>query len=96
MSFIITDKEIFQTNSSIHYFSTRNKHHLDRPNATLACFQKSTLCGGIKIFNSLPSILTVRENVKAKFKAALRKCLHTHSFYSVDKCFMCTKIYKFL
>jgi len=93
MSFIISDKEIFQTNSSIHYFSTRNKHHLDRPNANLSCFKKSTLCGGIQIFNILPSDLTVLKNDKAELKAALRKCLHTHSFYSVDKCFMCRKIY---
>jgi hypothetical protein len=93
MSFIISDKEIFQTDSSIHYFSTRNKHHLDRPNANLSCFQKSTLCGGINIFNSLPSGLIVLKNDKANLKATLRKSLHTQSFYSVNKCFMCRKIY---
>jgi len=37
------------------------------PNANLACFKKSTLYGGIKIFSSLPSSLTVLKNDKATF-----------------------------
>ena len=41
-------------------------------------FQKSTFYAGIKFFNSLPPSLTILENNKAKFKAALRKYLHTH------------------
>ena len=40
MSFIIDNQEIFQTNSSIHNISTRNKHLLHRPNANLSFFQK--------------------------------------------------------
>jgi len=52
-------------------------------------FQKSTLYAGIKIVNSLPPSVTILNNDKAKFKVGLRKYLHTHSFYSVDKFFMC-------
>jgi hypothetical protein len=33
--------------------------------------------------------VTILKNNKAEFKAALRKYLHTHLFYSVDKFFMC-------
>jgi len=33
--------------------------------------------------------VTVLKIDKAKFKAALRKYLHTHSFYPVDEYFMC-------
>ena len=43
----------------------------------------------IKIFSSLPTSVTILENEKAKFKAALRKCLHTHCFESADEFFMC-------
>jgi hypothetical protein len=50
--------------------------------------KKNIFYAGIKIFNSLPSSVTILKNNKAKFKAALRKFLNTHSFYSVDKCFM--------
>jgi len=51
--------------------------------------KKSTFYTGIKIFNSLPRNLTILKNEKAKFKAALRKYLNTHSFYSGDEFFMC-------
>jgi hypothetical protein len=39
--------------------------------------------------NTLPPSLTILKNDKAKYKAALGKYLHTHSFYSVDEIFMC-------
>jgi len=89
MSFIISNHEILQTNSSIHNINTRNKHHLHRPNANLSCLQKITFHAGIKIFNGLPPSVTILKNDKAKFKAALRKCLHTHLSYSVDEFFVC-------
>jgi hypothetical protein len=48
---------------------------------------------GIKILNNLPPSLTILYNDKAKFKAALRKYLNTHSFHSADEFFMCKMIY---
>ena len=89
MNFFINNWEIFQTNSSIHSINTRNKHHLHRPNANLSCIQKSTFYAGIKIFNSLPLSVTILKMDKAKFKAVLRKYLHTHSCYSVHEYFKC-------
>jgi hypothetical protein len=89
MSFNISNQEILQTNSFIHNITTRNKHHHRRPNANLYCFKKSTFYAGIKIFNGLPPSVTVLKNDKAKFKAALRKCLHTQLSYYVDEFFMC-------
>ena len=89
MNFVINNQEIFQTNSSIHDISTRNRHHLHRPNANLSCFQKSTFCAGIKFFNSLPPNVTILKNDNSKFKETLTKCIYTHSLYSVDEFFMC-------
>jgi len=40
MNFIISNRENFQTNSSIHYINARYKHYLHRPNANMASFQK--------------------------------------------------------
>jgi len=40
------------------------------------------------IFNSF-HLVTILKNDKEKFETALRKYLHTHSFYSVDAFFMC-------
>ena len=88
MNFIINYQEVFQTNSFIHDINTRNKH-LHRPNANLSCFQKRTFYAHIKILNSLPPSVTIMKNDKPQFKAALRKYLHTQSFYSGDKFFMC-------
>ena len=89
MNFIINNQEIFHTNSSIHNLNTRYKHHLHRPNTKLPCFHKSQLYAGIKLFNSLSPSVTILRNNKTKFQAALRKYLHTHSFYSVDEFFVC-------
>ena len=55
----------------------------------LLVLKKSTFYVGIKIFNSLPSSVTVLKNDKTRFKAALKKYRSTHSFYSVDEYFMC-------
>ena len=41
-----------------------------------------------KQYSTVPS-LSILMNEKAKFKVALKKYLNTHSFYSVDKFFMC-------
>ena len=89
MNFIINNEEIFQTSTSINNININYKQHLHRPNAILSCVKKCTFYAGIKIFNSLPSSVTILKNDKAKFKAPYRKYLHTHSFYPVDKFGMC-------
>jgi len=89
INLMTSNQENFQANSSIYNTNTRNKHHLHRKNAKMSCFQKSTLYTGIKIFNNLPPSVTIHRNDKAKFKAALRKCLHTPSCYCVDEVFVC-------
>ena len=76
MMFIFNDQDIF-SKSSMHNINTRNKHHLHRPNAKLSCFQKSTFCAGINIFNSLPSTVAILKNDEAKLKKALRTHPHT-------------------
>ena len=88
MKFIINNQAIFQTNSAIHNINLRNKHQLHRTNANLSCFQKSIFATGTKIFNTLPPSVTILKNDRAKFKASLRKYLHTHCFYSINEFFM--------
>ena len=87
MNFIISNKEIFETNSSVHNINTRNKYHLHRLNAKLPCFQKGIFSAGTKIFKSMK----ILKHEKVKFKASLRKYLCTHSSYSVDE-FLCVKM----
>jgi hypothetical protein len=89
MIFIVNNQDIVQTNSSIHNINTRIKHHFHRPNANLSCFQKSTFYAGVKIVSILPTSVTVLKNDKSKFKATLRKYLHTYCFHSVDAFSVC-------
>jgi len=96
MSFIITNQEVFEMNLSLHNLNTRNEHHLHRPDGNLSCFQKSTFFAGITNFQILSPIMTSLKNDKAKFKAALRKYLHTHSLYFVDDLSLVKMICNFL
>jgi hypothetical protein len=93
MNFIINNHEIFPTNSFIHNINTRNKHHILRPDANLSRFQRNTFRARIKIFNSLPPSVTILKNDKGKFKAPVRKFLHTHTFYCVKELLCANMIY---
>jgi hypothetical protein len=57
---------------------------------TCLVLKKSIFYAGIKFFNSLPPSIKILKNENTKFQAALRKYLHTHSFYPVD--FLCVKM----
>ena len=92
MRFTINNQEIFQTVSYIHNINTRNKHHFRRPNANLSCFKKKYIPCWHKNFNSLQSSVTILKSDTAKFKAPLRKYLHTHSFYSANEFFVCKNV----
>jgi hypothetical protein len=66
---------------------TRQRNNLYLPQANLTIYQKGAYCSGIKFFNNLPSeIKNVAGNQK-KFKIALKKCLYTYSFYTLEEYF---------
>jgi hypothetical protein len=67
------------------YIALRHKHYLHKPTANLYCFQKSAYYAEIKFFNNLPSDLKSLMHESARFKMELKRCLNTHSFYSVDE-----------
>jgi hypothetical protein len=85
MKCIISNKENFQINPSVHNIDIRNKHHFHRPNANPSCYQQNTFYAGLKVFNVLPPSVTILKNDKVKFRAAYRQYLNAHSFYSVDE-----------
>lgn len=61
------------------------QHSLHRPNANLACFQESTVCGGIRISNILSLIfMCMFNNEKAQLKVILWRYLIT-LFYFTDE-----------
>jgi hypothetical protein len=62
----------------------RNSHDLYRPDANLSCLQKSAYYSGINILNNLPYTFKSYKQ-KGAIVAALKRCLNTHSFHSVDE-----------
>lgn len=51
-------------------------------------FSKISILCWHQIFNSSPCGLIILKDKKAKFKVSLGKYLNTHSFYTVDDCFV--------
>ena len=81
-----TYKQQNQNYSNSDYnLDTRQKNNLHLPQANLTIYQKGAYYSGIKIFNNLPlEIKNVADNQK-KFKTALKKCLYTYSFYTLEE-----------
>jgi hypothetical protein len=77
----------YQTNSSIHMINTRCKNQLRRPVTNLSSFQKGVFYSGLRIFNSLQSIILECQKNKSHFRTALRKYLVAHCFYSLNEFF---------
>jgi hypothetical protein len=65
------------SNSSIHNINLRKKDHVHKSNANLSCFEQSTFYAANKIFDSFSPCLTIFKNEKTKFKASVRKYIHT-------------------
>jgi len=83
--FVVQNKNLFLTNNKNHNLDTRQRNNLCLPQANLTVYQKGAYYLGIKIFNNLPlEIKNVAGNQK-KFKIALKKILHTYSFYTVEE-----------
>jgi len=88
MNFTVQNQDIFK---QIHLYTIliQGTHIIFMNRCQPSLFtKKSTFSYGIKNFNSLPPSVTTLKNDKAQFKAALRKYLHTQSFYSADELFV--------
>jgi hypothetical protein len=87
MNFVINNQKFFE---QIHLHTTQIQaisilfiDHMELHLVFMKCF----LCW--QQFSSSPPSVTVLKNDKTKFKAALRKYVHTHCFFCVDEYFMC-------
>jgi len=73
------------TDNENHNLDTRQRNNLYLPQANLTIYQKGAYYSGIKIFNNLPlEIKNIADN-QNKFKIALKKFLHTYSFYTIEE-----------
>ena len=85
LMFVVQSENLFLTNNKNHNLDTRQRNNLYLPQANLTIYQKGAYYSGIKIFNNLPiEIKNVAGNQK-KFRIAMKKFLHTHSFYTIEE-----------
>jgi len=83
--FVVQNKNLFVTNNENHDLDTRQRNNLNLPQANLTIYQKGAYYSRINIFNNLPlEIENIADN-QNKFKIALKKFLHTYSFYTNEE-----------
>lgn len=83
--FVIKNRGLFESNSEIHDLNTRSNHNLHLPSTNLTSVQEGVLYSGSKIYNHLPSNITVLSNDTKLFKSTLKSYLTEHTFYSLDE-----------
>lgn len=74
----------FERNSNTHGYPTRHGNFLKIPNHNSALYEKAPSYMGIKLFNSLPSVLKEEKNMVA-LKPKLKSYLASKCFYTVDE-----------
>ena len=79
---MVQNENLFLTNNKNHNLDTKQRNNLHLPQAKLNIYQKGAYHSGIKIFNNLPLEMVTK---KKKFKIALKKFLHTYSFYTIEE-----------
>jgi hypothetical protein len=85
----VNNKDQYRETSEIHDKNIRSNLHL--PLTNLSVYQRGTYYNGIKVFSNLPpDIKKLSHNVK-QFSLALKRFLHTKSFYSLDEYFNSTR-----
>ena len=85
--YAVQNKHLFYTNHHIHSIHTQFKTNLHPPTANITKFQKAVYYSAIKIFNKLPHEIKHLANDKLPFQNALKRFLHTNSFYNSKEYF---------
>ena len=70
-----------------HTKSTRQVNNIYQPVTNYTMHQRGVHYMGIKIFNNLPLNIKDISNNARKFEICLKRFLHEHSFYSIEKYF---------
>jgi hypothetical protein len=85
LMFVVQSKNLFLTNNENHNLDTRQRNNLYLPQANLTIYQKGAYYSGIRIFNNLPLEIKNAAANQKKFKIALKKFLHTYSYYTIEE-----------
>jgi hypothetical protein len=88
--FVNKNREMFLSNSEIHYINIQYNYNLHLPSTNLALIQKGVLYSGSKVYNCLPSNIKVLSNDAKRFKSTLKSYLIEQAFYSLDEYYQST------
>jgi len=82
---VVQIKIFFSTKNENHNLDTRKRNNLYLPQANLNIYQKGAYYWGIEIFNNLPLEIKIDADNQKMFKLALKKCLYTYTFYTMEE-----------
>jgi len=89
MLFVVKNKNLFILNSENHTKSTRQFNNLYQPITNLTIYQREVYYMDVKIFSNLPWYIKDISNNIRKFEICLKRYLHIHSFYSIERAIKC-------
>jgi hypothetical protein len=85
MTFVVNKFDKIQRNNSVHTINTRSNDQLHISITHLSSYQRRVYYSGVKLFNTLPTNISVLKNDKNQFSIVLRSYLLRNSFYSIDE-----------
>ena len=88
--FVHKNRDLFLSNSEIHYINTRYNYNLHLPSTNLTLVQKGVLYSGSRLYNHLPLNIKILSNEAKRFKSTLKSYLIEHMFYSPDEYYQST------
>ena len=87
LMFVVKNRDLFKLNSDIHRFNRRYAKDFHLPSAKLKLFQKWAFYSGIKTYNHLPKTIKELSHDVKQFRLALKRCIISNSFYSLEEYF---------
>ena len=79
--FVAKNRDLYESNSEIHFINTRFSSDLHTPTANLTTFQKGPFYFGSRVFNHLPTSIKNTSHDINQFTSVLKSFLLINSFY---------------
>jgi hypothetical protein len=85
LSFVITNRDQYTTNLSIHGRYTRQAYDIHWTISNLSLYQKGSYHMGLKVYDRLPAYIKERSYNVMEFKCLLKNCLRSNDFYTLEE-----------
>jgi hypothetical protein len=87
LSFVITNRDQFTTNLSIHSRNTRQGYDFHGTVSNFSLYQKGSYHMGLKFYNRLAAYIKEGSYNVKEFKCLLKNFLHSSAFYMLEEYF---------